>query len=103
MLVKTFKQLSKDDISVAGGKGASLTEMMKAKIPVPPGFIILVSAFDKFLEEIDLVVEIASQIKKINFKDIKSVDQGSRVIRDLIDDAAMPYILEKRIWKNSRD
>jgi len=99
MFTKTFKQISKNDILIAGGKGASLGEMTQAKIQVPPGFIILVEAFDEFLEETDLVVEIANQIKQINFKDINSVDKASNVIRDLIHDASMPQDLEKEFLK----
>jgi len=99
MFTKTFKQISKNDISVAGGKGASLGEMARAKILVPPGFVILVEAFDRFLEETDLYVEVASQIKGINHKDIKSVDEASKVIRDLIHDVTMPADLEGEFLK----
>jgi len=95
MFTKTFRQLSKLDISIAGGKGASLGEMARAKIPIPPGFVILVSAFDRFLAETDLIVEIASQLKKINFKDINSVEQSSNIIRDLIQDTSIPQDLRK--------
>lgn len=34
--IKPFSKLSKDDASIAGGKGASLGEMTQAGIPVPP-------------------------------------------------------------------
>jgi len=110
MFTKSFKNISKKDISIAGGKGASLGEMTlqfcsgqaQQKCPVPPGFVILVEAFDKFLEETDLVVEIASQVKKINYKDIKSVDEASKVIRDLIHDTPMPQNLEKEFLKEFR-
>ena len=40
-LIKNLNDLSKDDMSVAGGKGASLGEMIKAGINVPPGFVVL--------------------------------------------------------------
>jgi pyruvate,water dikinase len=96
-ITKSFQQLNKKSIFIAGGKGASLGEMILARIPVPPGFVILVDAFDGFLQETDLLMEIASQIKKINFKNINSVDQASNVIRDLIHDASMPKNLEKEI------
>lgn len=99
MFTKTFKQLSKSDVSIAGGKGASLGEMMRAGIPVPTGFVILVEAFDKFLAETDLVQEIASQLARINYKDINSVDRASNEIRDLFHDASMPEDLEKVILK----
>ena len=99
MFIKNFKSISKKDVCIAGGKGASLGEMSRAKIPVPPGFIILVEAFDKFLRETDLAVEIASQIKQMNYKDINSIDRASNVIRDLIHDAPMPQDLEKEFLK----
>ena len=51
MFTKNFKQLTKKNVNIAGGKGASLGEMLNAKIPVPPGFVVLASAFDRFLRE----------------------------------------------------
>jgi len=103
MFTKLFKNISKKDVLLAGGKGASLGEMTKAKMSVPPGFIILVDAFDKFLEETDLVPEIASQIKQINFKDINSVDKASNVIRDLISDVQVPEDLEDILLKEFKE
>ncbi len=99
MFVKNFKQISKNDINIAGGKGASLGEMTQAKISVPPGFVILVSAFDTFLEKTDLVQEIAACLGKINYKDINSVDRTSNEIRDLIHDSRVPKDLEKEFLK----
>jgi len=97
MFIKNFKQLSKIDVSLAGGKGASLGEMTQAKMPVPSGFVLLASAFNRFLEETDLAVEIAAVLKKINYKDINSVDKASNVIRDLIHDQPMPADIKKEI------
>ena len=53
MFIKTFKQLSCKDVGEAGGKGASLGEMSSVKLPVPQGFVVLATAFDRFLEETD--------------------------------------------------
>jgi len=94
---KNFKNLTKKDVGIAGGKGASLGEMTKAKIPVPPGFVVLASAFDRFLNETDLFVQVATELKKVNYEDINSVDKASSIIRDLIHDAKMPKDLEKEI------
>ena len=58
MYIKVFKQLNKNSVSEAGGKGSSLGEMTNAKIPVPPGFVVLAKAFDQFLQETDLDSEI---------------------------------------------
>lgn len=64
MFTKNFKQLSKEDTKIAGGKGASLGEMSRARLPVPPGFVVLAAAFDRFLEETDLDVDVAAILKK---------------------------------------
>lgn len=97
MLIKPFKQITKESVFEAGGKGASLGEMTGAKIPVPPGFVILAAAFDRFLVETDLTQELEAQLKKVNYKDINSVDRYSNVIRDLIAKAKMPEDLAKDI------
>ena len=97
--IKQFKQLTKKDVDIAGGKGASLGEMLNNKIPVPSGFVILAGAFDRFLEETDLTQEIEAQLKKVNYDDINSVDRASNVIRDLISDAKMPGELAEQIIK----
>jgi len=95
--VKTFSELSKSDISEAGGKGSSLGEMTQAKIPVPPGFVVLASAFDRFLEETDLGVEIEAIMHGVSHKDIHSVDRASAEIRDLIHDVNFPKDIGEEI------
>ncbi|MDD4611305.1 MAG: PEP/pyruvate-binding domain-containing protein, partial [Patescibacteria group bacterium] len=95
--IKTFKQLTKKDTAIAGGKGASLGEMTNTKIPVPPGFVVLADAFDRFLEETDLAQNITAIIEKVNYNDVNSVDKASNVIRDLIHDEKVPEDLKKEI------
>ncbi|MDD5726893.1 MAG: PEP/pyruvate-binding domain-containing protein [Patescibacteria group bacterium] len=97
MNIKNFKQLSKSDVSVAGGKGASLGEMTQAGIPVPPGFVILAPAFDEFLAETDLTQEVEAQLDKVNYDDVASVERASRVIHELILSAKFPENLEKEV------
>ncbi|MFH1111672.1 MAG: PEP/pyruvate-binding domain-containing protein [Patescibacteria group bacterium] len=92
-----FSKLCNKDVHLAGGKGASLGEMAGAGIPVPPGFVVLASAFDRFLHETDLEVDIETQLKKVNHKDVNSVDKYSAIIRDLIHDARMPKDLQVEI------
>lgn len=101
--IKTFKELTYKDVGIAGGKGASLGEMTRLvsgqvnKIPVPDGFVVLSTAFDRFLEETDLDVEVDAILKKINYKDINSVDKASNEIRDLIHDQKMPDDIKKEV------
>src|SRR4030042_259497 len=86
----TFENLSSKDVGIAGGKGASLGEMTRAGIPVPPGFVVLSSAFEKFLEETDLNVEIDSILHTVNHKEIHTVENASEKISALIMATEMP-------------
>lgn len=106
MFTKPFKQISKKDVGIAGGKGASLGEMTRVGMPVPNGFVVLASAFDKFLQEAknfgskkqrDLNVAILAELDKVNYSDINSVDRASNIIRGLIFDAPMPQGIQKEI------
>ena len=45
MYVKTFKELNSKDTLIAGGKGASLGEMIQNDIPVPDGFVVLAALY----------------------------------------------------------
>ncbi len=97
MYLKTFKQVDKKSVREAGGKGASLGEMVQAGLPVPPGFVVLATAFDRFLNETELDAEVEAILKKVNHKDINSVDRASNEIRELIAEQKMPQDLQKEI------
>ena len=90
MLVKTFAEITKNDATVAGGKGASLGEMTRAGIPVPPGFVVTAQAFDHFLKETDLNVEIMAMLDSVHLDDMASIEHASAKIQSLILRAAMP-------------
>ncbi len=98
--IKTFKELSKKDADVAGGKGASLGEMTNAKIPVPGGFVITSQSFEFFLSENDLTQEIESILKKVNHKEMESVERASEEIKELVLGAKIPKEMQKEIKIN---
>lgn len=95
--VREFGSINKNDVHLAGGKGASLGEMTQAGIPVPPGFVVLRDAFDRFLVETELKAEVEAQLDKVNYEDVASVERASRVLHDLIHDARFPKDLEEEI------
>ena len=97
MFTKKFKQLTKNDVAIAGGKGASLGEMTKTGLQVPPGFVILASAFDRFLKETDLDIEIEARLKEVNKKDLNTIDRASNEIRAIIAKTKMPKDLTEEI------
>lgn len=100
MFTKFFNQISKNDVDIAGGKGASLGEMIKSGIPVPPGFIILASTFDHFLEKEGLIAEVESELGRINFEDANSVEETSERLRGLIEKVEIPEDVSEEIRKS---
>jgi phosphoenolpyruvate synthase/pyruvate phosphate dikinase len=98
-IIRNFKKLNKHDAAIAGGKGASLGEMTRAGIPVPPGFVILSDAFEKFLEETDLNVEIDTILHSVNHKEIHTVENASEKIQALILGSEMPEEIAAEIKK----
>lgn len=96
---RKFEELSKKDIGIAGGKGASLGEMSRAGISVPPGFVVLSGVFERFLEETDLNVEIDAILDSVDHVVIHTVEEASGKIRALILDAKMPADIEVEIEK----
>ena len=99
-ITKVFDELSKSDAGIAGGKGASLGEMTQAGIPVPPGFVILTNAFERFLGETELNEEIQAQLNRVDHHKLETVEKASHVIRDLILNAEIPTDIQDDIKKS---
>lgn len=95
--VKPLKGISKKDTTAAGGKGASLGEMTQAGIPVPPGFVVLTSAFEQFIKEADIIQEINAQFDKLDHREMEQVAIASEVLQKRIENASMPEDIGKSI------
>lgn len=97
MYTKKFNQLTKINVMEAGGKGASLGEMTKAGIPVPPGFVVISQAFDDFIQTSALEMEIQAALDEVNHKEIRTIENASEKIQALIYQAVMPEKIENAI------
>lgn len=98
-LVRVFSTVSKEDVSIAGGKGASLGEMIQNEIPIPNGFVVLSNAFEQFISETGLNVEIDSILHQVNHKEMHTVENASEEIQALILEQKFPKYLSKIILK----
>ncbi|MDQ5883371.1 MAG: Phosphoenolpyruvate synthase [Patescibacteria group bacterium] len=94
---KLFKNITKKDSSIAGGKGASLGEMLNAGIPVPDGYVVIAETFDHFIKETDLIQEIESILKTVDNKTVSTVDHASEKIQGLIKSVKMPQDIADEI------
>ncbi len=98
-VVAWFEEIGKTDIPVAGGKGANLGEMTKARIPVPPGFIVTADAYYQFLREAQLADKIRAQLKLLKPKDTKMLQETAFQIMQMISQAPMPPGMAEEIKK----
>ena len=62
VLVAPLFHFGRDDLMLAGGKGANLGELSRAGFDVPPGFIITTVAYDLLLQENDFQPRLAAPI-----------------------------------------
>lgn len=90
-----LSELSKKDLAIAGGKGASLAEMFNKKFPVPPAFIVTAQTFEKFISSIK--EEINQVIDKTDVDNTKELNESSRKIRELIEKQEINKEMEQEI------
>jgi len=95
--IRNFELLSKDDVLVAGGKGASLGEMTQAGIVVPPGFVVLSGVFDAFIESAGLGAEIRATLDLVRQDEMHTIEDASALIQSLIVGAEMPAEIREEI------
>ncbi len=98
--IKNFKQLNSKDTAIAGGKGASLGEMTQAGIPVPPGFVVLSGAFQKFIDETDINIEIDAMWDRLDVTNTEEIERNSEMIQSLITEKDFPKDLSVEILED---
>ena len=89
-VITWFNEVTKNDISLVGGKGANLGEMIHAGIPVPNGFIVTADAYFEFLETTKLVSEIRQCLKGLDVNDSKKLQEVSNLVKNKISSSPMP-------------
>lgn len=95
--VRWFSELNNKDIPIAGGKGASLSEMYNAKVPVPPGFIVTAQAYGYFMKKTGLDKEVKEILSKVDVNDTAKLNEASKKIRALIEGEKLPKEMEEEI------
>ncbi len=95
--VRSFQQLDKSSVAIAGGKGAQLGEMFNAGIPVPPGFVVLTDSFEAFISENAFNEKISQSLSQVNVQKTETVDSASKEIREMISKGRIGQQVEKTI------
>jgi len=89
-VIAWFEEITKNDLNIAGGKGANLGEMVHAGIPVPPGFVVTATAYFDFLKETKIVEEIQAMLTGLDTNDSKHLQNISAKIKEKISAVDMP-------------
>jgi pyruvate,water dikinase len=97
-----FTEVGKQDIHLAGGKGANLGEMTQAQIPVPPGFIVPAHTYSHFLEQSGLRPAIEKLLSSLDYNDSARLQKVSEEIKSLIRSAPVPEQIAAEIKKAYR-
>jgi pyruvate,water dikinase len=96
-LVRVFATLRRTDVPTVGGKGANLGEMTAAGLPVPPGFVLTIDAYQRFYQSNSLGERVAVELKQLDVDDPAALEASARRLRQLIVDGTVPDELGREI------
>src|SRR5918994_2101186 len=85
-----INEIRKDDIALAGGKGANLGELSNAGLPVPGGFVLTTAAYDAFVESNDIGDVIVGRASVARAEDPASFEEVAEGIRVLFSGGKVP-------------
>ncbi|MGH8879992.1 MAG: PEP/pyruvate-binding domain-containing protein, partial [Stackebrandtia sp.] len=71
-LVASLSQLDRGSLSIAGGKGANLGELLAAGVPVPDGFVVTTAAYSGNIQTGGIAETVARQAESGAFSDLRS-------------------------------
>jgi pyruvate,water dikinase len=89
-LVSWLADLGKGDVPLAGGKGANLGELLRANLPVPPGFVVTTDAYRHFVVANSLQPEIERLAQAAPPDDLTALTGAANAIGARFAKATMP-------------
>ena len=95
--IVSISDLGKNDIDIAGGKGANLGELVAAGFNVPPGFVLTTAAYDYFLESSKIGERVKEMLAKVDANSEASLQEASVKIRELFDTVEIPTDLKEQV------
>jgi pyruvate,water dikinase len=87
---RPLDELRRVDEQQFGAKSASLGELLRAEIPVPPGFALSTAAFDEFLGEAELEGTIAQVLARVTGGGVDAIAAASGEIGEAMRAAPIP-------------
>jgi pyruvate,water dikinase len=94
-----FREITKADVPLVGGKGANLGEMANHNFPIPPGFIVTAQSYFRWLEERGIRETVNKTADSIDVENAAELKEKSSEIRELILSTPTDKELEIEIMK----
>lgn len=88
--IRWFADISLADRRTVGGKGGSLGELTRAKVAVPPGFVVTTLGFQRVLAELEKENPIRSRVETLSIHDLKGIRLLSQEIRPRLKSVPLP-------------
>ncbi len=97
-----FENCDNTMVGAVGGKCASLGELMRARIQVPPGFAITTAAYEQFINDNSLKERIFDRLKGLDHDRTQELDSASSDIRSWIEAGTISEPLEDTVASHYR-
>ena len=87
---RRFDQIARTDVSMAGGKGANLGEMTRANLPVPPGFVVLVNAYEEALANPEARAALRATLEPLDVDDTAALNAAAARAQEIVRSVSIP-------------
>jgi pyruvate,water dikinase len=84
VVIRWLADVGADDRALVGGKAASLGELTRWGLRVPPGFVLGIDAFDRVSADSDLKLLIEGLLEGLDIEDVVDVSSRCARVRDVI-------------------
>ena len=89
-IIGWFGDVGLADRPTVGGKGGSLGELTRAKIPVPAGFVVRTAAFERFISALEEIDPIRPKVEALGSQELEKITALSRELRQRLESAPLP-------------
>ncbi|MEK6900015.1 MAG: phosphoenolpyruvate synthase, partial [Nanoarchaeota archaeon] len=95
-----FKDLRKESIPIAGGKGSNIGEMITMHMPVPDGFAVTAQTYKEFIEKTGISSKIQQLLQGLDVENNDALQSIATAIQNLIVSTTMPGDMAEEIMYN---
>ena len=96
-LVIDLAELGRANLAIAGGKGSNLGEMLRADLPVPPGFVLTIGAYERARQASGIGSKLDALLTDLPLDDTAGLQRRSTQLRELVGSMPPPAELRREV------